>query len=121
MAAAVVLVGGLGTVSAFALTRRGNDAKPSSPVTIAVVGDAYSAGVRNRVVWPTPLAQRTGWSVANFALPDAGFAADDRGGQSFVYQVERAHGAARDQDARARVTEIHVQASDRHTRGCSRS
>jgi hypothetical protein len=59
-------------------------------VNIAVVGDAYSAGSNNRVVWPTLLAQRTGWSVANFALPDAGFASDGPGGHAFTYQVDRA-------------------------------
>lgn len=91
--AAIILVGALVTLSAFALTDKRNDTKSSSPVSIAIVGDSYSAGMRNRVVWPTLLAQRTGWSVANFALPDAGFAADGSGGHGFVYQVERARGA----------------------------
>ena len=49
-----------------------------------------TAGIQNRVVWPTLMAQRTGWSVSNFALPDAGFAADGMGGQAFTYQVDRA-------------------------------
>jgi lysophospholipase L1-like esterase len=80
-------------LSAFALTHKRNVAKPSAPVSIAIVGDSYSAGVGNRVVWPTLLAQRTGWAVSNFALPDAGFAADGPGGHGFVYQVERAQGA----------------------------
>ena len=39
------------------------------------------------------MAQRTGWSVANFALPDAGFVADGQGGHAFTYQVDRAQGA----------------------------
>jgi hypothetical protein len=60
------------------------------PLTIAVVGDSLTAGSNNQVVWPTLLAQRTGWSVANFALPGAGFAADGRGGYSFPHQVDRA-------------------------------
>ncbi|WP_003897348.1 SGNH/GDSL hydrolase family protein [Mycolicibacterium smegmatis] len=59
-------------------------------MTIAVVGDQNTAGIRNRVVWPTLMAARNGWSVSNYALPEAGFAADGMGGQAFGYQVERA-------------------------------
>jgi hypothetical protein len=65
----------------------------SSPLTVAVVGDSYTAGFYNRVVWPTLLAERTGWSVANFALPGPGFVADGQGGHAFTYQVDRAQGA----------------------------
>ena len=60
------------------------------PLSVAVVGDQYTAGIENRLVWPTLMAQRTGWSVSNFALPDAGFVADGRGGHGFTYQVDRA-------------------------------
>lgn len=60
------------------------------PVTIAVVGDQNTAGIKNRVVWPTLMAARTGWSVSNYALPESGFAADGMGGQAFRFQVERA-------------------------------
>jgi hypothetical protein len=75
------------TAAAFVLTRP----KPNlTALDIAVVGDSYSAGRLNRVVWPTLLAQRTGWSVANFALPATGFAADGAGGQAFTWQVDRA-------------------------------
>jgi hypothetical protein len=90
---AITLAGTLLTASAFALTKVWNEPKPSWRLTIAVVGDAYAAGSNNRVVWPTLLAQRTGWSVANFALPGAGFAADGRGGQAFTFQVDRAQRA----------------------------
>ncbi len=65
---------------------------PPPPTTIAVVGDSYAAGVQNRDVWPTLLAARTGWSVANFALPDAGYASDGVGGHAFTHQVDRAQG-----------------------------
>lgn len=68
--------------------------QPTAPapagVAIAVVGDGYTCGRGSRVVWPTLLAQRTGRSVANFALPRAGFATDGDGGWSFSDQVERA-------------------------------
>jgi hypothetical protein len=64
-----------------------------SPTSIAVVGDQYTAGFQNRVVWPTLLAQRTGWRVSNFALPGAGFVADGGGGHGFTYQMDRAAAA----------------------------
>jgi len=89
---AIVLIGELVTASLFATTA-GRKAPQASPMSIAVVGDSYTAGIQNRVVWPTLLAQRTGWSIANFALPDAGFVADGRGGHAFTYQVDRAQGA----------------------------
>ncbi len=65
----------------------------AAPARRHAIGDAYASGSNNRVVWPTLLAQRTGWSVANFALPGAGFVADGQGGQGFTFQVDRATGA----------------------------
>jgi hypothetical protein len=90
---AIPVIGALVTASPFALTNAPQEAQPLSSVSIAVVGDSYSAGSNNRVVWPTLLAERTGWSVANFALPGAGFAADGQGGHAFSYQVDRAQQA----------------------------
>ena len=89
---AIVLIGEFVTASAIALTTDDQTPQPW-PLSVAVVGDQYTAGFQNRQVWPTLMAQRTGWSVANFALPDAGFAADGRGGHGFTYQVDRAQGA----------------------------
>jgi hypothetical protein len=80
-----------GLVAGVAVWRDASQADAGArPLTIAVVGDSLTAGSNNQVVWPTLLAQRTGWSVANFALPAAGFAADGRGGYSFTHQVDRA-------------------------------
>jgi hypothetical protein len=92
VAVAVVLIGGLVGASAFVLTVARKEPQPW-PLSLAVVGDSYTAGSQNRVVWPTLLAQRTGWSVSNFALPGAGFVADGFGGHAFTYQVDRAQGA----------------------------
>lgn len=89
---AVVLLSELATASVIALNTN-RKAPQAAPTTVAVVGDSYTAGIQNRVVWPTLLAERTGWSVANFALPDAGFVADGRGGHAFTYQVDRAQAA----------------------------
>jgi len=89
---AIVLISEFVTASAVALTSHDEPPQPW-PLSVAIVGDQYTAGIQNRVVWPTLMAQRTGWSVANFALPDAGFVADGRGGHAFTYQVDRAQGA----------------------------
>ncbi|SEL12342.1 SGNH/GDSL hydrolase family protein [Rhodococcus maanshanensis] len=96
----VALIAGVLAVTAAvamasAIALRG-DADVPQPLRIAVVGDDYAAGTQNRVVWPTLLAERTGWAVSNFALPGAGYAADGRGGYAFTYQVDRAQGAGPD-------------------------
>ena len=87
----IVFIAQLVTASTLALTAARTPPRPSPPV-IAVVGGSYTAGINNRTVWPTLLAQRTGWAVANFALPGAGFVADGQGGHAFTYQVDRAQG-----------------------------
>lgn len=78
------------TLFASLLVMTAGDKAPPPPITIAIVGGSYTAGVQNRVVWPDLLAARTGWSVANFALPKAGYVADGLGGHAFTYQVDRA-------------------------------
>lgn len=89
---ALSLVGEL--VAGIVIAQAIAGAKPQPwPLSVAVVGDQYTAGIENRLVWPTLMAQRTGWSVSNFALPDAGFVADGQGGHGFTYQVDRAQGA----------------------------
>jgi hypothetical protein len=80
------------TLFASLLVMTAGNKAPPAPITIAIVGGSYSAGIQNRVVWPTLLAARTGWSVANFALPNAGYVADGPGGHAFTYQVDRAQG-----------------------------
>lgn len=87
----VVLITELVVASVLAFSAE-SKATQSSSLSIAVVGDSYAAGRYNRAVWPTLLAERTGWSVANFALPGAGYDADGQGGYAFTYQVDRAQG-----------------------------
>lgn len=93
-AVALVLVSVLVTTS---ITRSGDGAAaPPTRLRIAVVGDDYSAGSRNREVWPTLMAERTGWTVSNFALPGSGYVADGSGGHAFTYQVDRARASRPD-------------------------
>lgn len=89
---ALLLAGQL-TWASTVLGEAALDQQQHVPVSIAVVGDQITAGIDNRVVWPTLMAARTGWSVSNFALPEAGFAADGAGHQAFDYQVDRAQAA----------------------------
>lgn len=93
-AAALVLASALVTTS---INRSGDgSAATTTRLHIAVVGDDYSAGSRNREVWPTLMADRTGWTVSNFALPGSGYAADGAGGHAFTYQVDRARASRPD-------------------------
>ncbi len=91
---AVILVVML-TTSLVAFRSNPTEALPRS-LRIAVIGDDFSAGNMNRVVWPTLMARRTGWAVSNLALPDTGYRADGNGGQAFTYQVDRALAAQPD-------------------------
>ncbi len=85
-----VLISELVAASVVVANTPSAEPRLSDSAIIAVIGDSYSAGRNNVSVWPTLLAQRTGHSVANFALPGGGFEADGPGGYSFTYQVDRA-------------------------------
>jgi lysophospholipase L1-like esterase len=92
---ALVVLAVLVTASLTALRGSAEAAAPA-PLRIAVVGDYYTVGTQNDVVWPTLLAESTGWAVTNSALPGAGYAADGRGAYAFTYQVDRALAAEPD-------------------------
>lgn len=83
----------IGMAAAASVTvASGTPDREQASASVAVIGDQYAAGSRDRVVWPVLLAERTGWKVSNFALPGAGFVADDTG-DSFNYQMDRAEAA----------------------------
>ncbi|HEY5841396.1 MAG TPA: GDSL-type esterase/lipase family protein [Mycobacterium sp.] len=88
-ALALVVVTSLATASIVVL-RSPAQAAAIQPLRIAVIGGYETVGTQNLVVWPTLMAERTGWAVSNGALPDAGYVADGRGGYAFIYQVDRA-------------------------------
>jgi lysophospholipase L1-like esterase len=88
LAVALLLAGQLVWASTVAGAAAQQQQRPI--LSVAVVGDQNTAGINNQEVWPTLMAARNGWSVSNFALPEAGFAAEGTGGQSFSYQVDRA-------------------------------
>lgn len=86
-ALALLLVAQFAMASALAATPA---APIRAPLSIAVVGDHNTAGMQNGVVWPTLLAERNGWEVSNFALPNTGFAAYGMGQQTFSNLIDRA-------------------------------
>lgn len=90
LSVAALVVAALLVTVAVVSWRTEPEARATGPLRIAVVGDFYTVGTQNLQVWPTLMAERTGWAVSNSALPGAGYTADGRGGYAFGYQVDRA-------------------------------
>lgn len=72
----------------FAVTR--HDDPPAAPQAdttfrVTVVGDDYSAGRNNKVVWPDLLARSTGWQVDNASSIGAGYVSS---GAKGTFQTE---------------------------------
>ncbi|GGG09355.1 hypothetical protein GCM10007304_24280 [Rhodococcoides trifolii] len=72
-------------------------APPAAPVTVvsapaqaavAVIGDSFSAGSDNDVVWPEVLAERYGWGLENASQGGAGYVAGDGVLGTFTDQVD---------------------------------
>lgn len=59
------------------------------PLRISVVGDSYSTGLPDAVVWPTLAAESTGWSIDNVSIFSAGYVATDGNG-TFADQIDAA-------------------------------
>ncbi|MDV6260064.1 SGNH/GDSL hydrolase family protein [Rhodococcoides yunnanense] len=91
-AVAVALVAAVALVVAAVV--RDNDPTPTvtavdTPLKISVVGDSYSRGLPDTVVWPALAAESTGWSVNNVSIFSAGYVATDGNG-SFADQIDAA-------------------------------
>ena len=93
--AAVVMLVVLGAASAVVAEDRSR-ATAVDQLRIAVIGDQYSSGMKNETVWPILVAERTGWAVANFAQPYAGYDTPGTDGHTFANQVDRALAAGVD-------------------------
>jgi hypothetical protein len=65
-------------------------AAPDGLVRISVVGDSYSAGSDNNVVWPTLLAGTSALSVSLVAVRDASYAGGAGHSGRFADQVDKA-------------------------------
>lgn len=63
---------------------------PKETLRVAIIGDSYSAGLKNTIVWPTLMAESTGASVSNVSLPASGYLADAGGLGPFAAQSEKA-------------------------------
>ncbi|OZF51312.1 hypothetical protein CH291_07035 [Rhodococcus sp. 14-1411-2a] len=60
-----------------------------TPLKVSVVGDSYSRGLPDTVVWPTLAAESTGWSVNNVSIFSAGYVATDGNG-TYADQIDAA-------------------------------
>lgn len=59
------------------------------PLRISVMGDSYSSGLPDDVVWPTLAGEATGWSMDNVSIFSAGYVATDGNG-TFADQIDAA-------------------------------
>lgn len=77
----------------LALTRSEQHPPPpstSGPLRIAVIGDSYSSGLDNAVVWPTLIAESSDLSISNLAVPGSGYVGGAGESGPFSAQVDKA-------------------------------
>lgn len=67
-----------------------NIAASDDVVRVAVIGDSYSSGLRNRIVWPTLVADSSALSISNVAIPGAGYVGGAGESGPFTTQTEKA-------------------------------
>ncbi len=65
-------------------------AAPDEPVRVAVIGDSYSAGFRNDVVWPSLFAASSQLSISNAAYAGTGYVGGAGQNGPFAQQVDKA-------------------------------
>jgi hypothetical protein len=63
---------------------------PDGLVRVSVIGDSYSAGSDNAVVWPTLIASGSPLSISVVAVPDASYAGDAGQSGRFAEQIDKA-------------------------------
>jgi lysophospholipase L1-like esterase len=71
--------------------------KPAAPVAacdhtlrVAVIGDSYSAGLHNGIVWPSLVAGSSKLSISNVALPGSGYVGGIGETPPFAGQADKA-------------------------------
>lgn len=65
-------------------------ATPDKVIRVAVIGDSYTSGLNNTVVWPSLLAFSTNLAFSNVAFPGAGYVGGVGESGPFADQVDRA-------------------------------
>jgi hypothetical protein len=63
---------------------------PDDQVRVSVIGDSYSSGFGNNVVWPSLVAAGSQVSVSNAAYPGAGYVGGAGQSGPFAAQIEKA-------------------------------
>jgi hypothetical protein len=87
----LLLIAATATTTVALLNRGPQPATPSETlVRVAVIGDSYSAGADNDVVWPTLLAASSPLSVSDVAARDASYAGGAGQSGRFSGQVDKA-------------------------------
>ncbi|MCW2685538.1 MAG: hypothetical protein JWR37_428 [Mycobacterium sp.] len=89
---AVLLVAAT-AMTTLALTRDTSSAPPATPnnmIRVAVIGDSYSSGLGNNVVWPSLLAGSADLSISNVAFPGAGYVGGTGESGPFAGQIDKA-------------------------------
>lgn len=70
--------------------QRADEPAEAEPLDVLVVGDSYTAGANNDVLWPDLLAQELGWRMTNVAEGGVGYVNPAQTGRTFVVQAVEA-------------------------------
>ena len=89
---AVLLVVATATTTAVVTTRTAETVPPppEGPVRVAVIGDSYSAGSNNDVVWPSLIAAGSSLSISDVAVADASYSGGEGQSGRFAEQIDKA-------------------------------
>jgi hypothetical protein len=89
---AVLLVSATATAT-IVLTRHAREVAASAPeetVRVAVIGDSYSSGFGNQVVWPALVAVGSQLSISDVAFPGTGYVSSPGRSGPFTAQIDKA-------------------------------
>jgi hypothetical protein len=89
---AVLLVAATATTT-IALTSDPDSAVASTPdtaVRVSVIGDSYSSGFGNQIVWPSLVAAGSQLSISDVAFPGAGYVSGPGGSGPLAAQIDKA-------------------------------
>lgn len=95
---AVLLVAASVSVT-YVVTRQPPAEQPTSSdrgIHISLIGDSYSSGLNNTVIWPDLVADGSPLAISNFALPGSGYVGGAGESGPFGNQLERAVAAKPD-------------------------
>jgi GDSL-like Lipase/Acylhydrolase family len=91
-ALAVLLVVATATATMVLTNGKAEPVSPPAdgPLRVAVIGDSYSAGSGNDVIWPALVAAGSPMSISNVAVADASYAGGAGQSGPFAQQIDKA-------------------------------